>query len=200
MRFYVATCLANAPAAQTLASILQDKIPGSFPTYRWWQHGAVWRDGLGRIRDVATKELDAVKNADVFVAILPGGRGTHVEIGAALALGIPVLLVKPVDGGPPWDGEEGTTAFYRHPGVFGRIVTDDLDEAAEKIAMWCRMKTAVDEAGDRPHAGIYHVTHLTEVHPSDCQSCEEGSDPCPSHRTDYRYWEARALDAEDASR
>ena len=34
------------------------------------------------------------------------------------------------------------------------------------------------------------------LHPSDCQSCSEDSDPCEVHAEDWRYWRARALDAE----
>ena len=33
-------------------------------------------------------------------------------------------------------------------------------------------------------------------HPSDCQKCSEDADPCKRHAEDWRYWKARALDAE----
>lgn len=36
-----------------------------------------------------------------------------------------------------------------------------------------------------------------EVHPADCQRCSEDADPCATHAQDWRYWAARALDAED---
>ena len=42
--------------------------------------------------DTALAEIAAVREADVLVVLLPGGYGTHVEIGAALALGKPVIL------------------------------------------------------------------------------------------------------------
>ena len=36
-------------------------------------------------------------------------------------------------------------------------------------------------------------------HPSDCQKCSEDADPCARHAEDWRYWQARALDAEEAA-
>jgi nucleoside 2-deoxyribosyltransferase len=45
--------------------------------------------------DVATSELQGIQSADLVVVLLPGGYGTHVEIGAALAFGKPVILHAP---------------------------------------------------------------------------------------------------------
>jgi nucleoside 2-deoxyribosyltransferase len=42
--------------------------------------------------DVATSELQGIQLADLVVVLLPGGYGTHVEIGAARAFGKPVIL------------------------------------------------------------------------------------------------------------
>lgn len=36
-----------------------------------------------------------------------------------------------------------------------------------------------------------------DVHPADCQSCSEDTDPCSTHAEDWRYWQGRCLDAED---
>jgi Nucleoside 2-deoxyribosyltransferase len=44
---------------------------------------------------IALAELKGVRDADVLVVMLPGGFGTHVEIGAALALGKPVIVHAP---------------------------------------------------------------------------------------------------------
>jgi nucleoside 2-deoxyribosyltransferase len=45
--------------------------------------------------DLAVDEIAGIRNADVVIVILPGGRGTHVEIGAALAMGKPIVLHSP---------------------------------------------------------------------------------------------------------
>ena len=45
--------------------------------------------------DLAVAEITGIRHADVMIVILPGGRGTHVEIGAALAMGKPVIIHAP---------------------------------------------------------------------------------------------------------
>lgn len=39
----------------------------------------------------------------------------------------------------------------------------------------------------------------SRIHPADCQACSEDADPCAAHAEDWRYWQARALDAEAAA-
>ena len=55
-----------------------------------------------------------MRRADVLIVLLPGGYGTHVEIGAALALSKPVILHAP-------DRKTLETpypcVFHYHPGV-----------------------------------------------------------------------------------
>lgn len=38
--------------------------------------------------------------------------------------------------------------------------------------------------------------YVPDVHPADCQSCSENPDPCRVHAEDWRYWFARAMEAE----
>lgn len=82
MRFYVATGLENATAAIVLSSLLVSK--GWTNTYEWMKHGAVWMHGAARTAEVSMLELEGVASAKVVIALLPGGRGTHVELGSAL--------------------------------------------------------------------------------------------------------------------
>ncbi len=44
---------------------------------------------------VANSEIEGIRQADVVLVLLPGGYGTHAEIGAALALGKPVIIHSP---------------------------------------------------------------------------------------------------------
>jgi nucleoside 2-deoxyribosyltransferase len=64
-----------------------------------WERTYTWVAGdeatTERYSEIALKELKGVEEADVLIALLPGGYGTHVEIGAALALGKPVILHAP---------------------------------------------------------------------------------------------------------
>jgi nucleoside 2-deoxyribosyltransferase len=117
-RFYLSTRLDRialaAPLLRTLAA-------------RGWERTFDW-DGQdistpGELADLAVAELTGIREADVFIVLLPGGRGTHIEIGAALALGKPVILYAP---DRETLVEPYRCAFYYHPGV-KLIVSEVLD-------------------------------------------------------------------------
>jgi len=114
--FYIATRLENFEAQRELARCL--KALGHTQTYDWTEHGAVQSGGPTRIRQVANAEAQGVVAADLFVALLPGGRGTHCELGVALGHAIwrrlrgeahaEIHLIGPLEQ----DGR--ITAFYLH--------------------------------------------------------------------------------------
>lgn len=132
MNLYIASGLDNAPSVRALRDLLQTW--GHTITYDWTVHGSVQHEGLARIQAVALNELHGVYQADALVVLLPGGRGTHTEMGAALALHKPVYLL----GGPEDRAPGGRTcAFYHHPLVtfgFSREMT--LDQSWEHLWMW----------------------------------------------------------------
>lgn len=111
MKFYIATRLERAARAELLA--LHLTLAGHEITYPWWQHGAVGREGSERLIQVSILETQGVLTADAVIALLPGGRGTHAELGIALGAGKPVIV---------WDETneafqltDATCAFYWHP-------------------------------------------------------------------------------------
>jgi nucleoside 2-deoxyribosyltransferase len=95
-----------------------------------WERTFVWteQDGKGPNdhAKIAVKELEGIREADVLVVLLPGGYGTHVEIGAALALGKPVIIHSP-------DQKTLVTPyrciFHYHPAV-KLLVSEALDVEA----------------------------------------------------------------------
>ena len=68
------------------------KAAGWKQTFAWTDQDAKNPAGYA---DIAEAELAGVREADVVIVLLPGGYGTHVEIGAALALGKPVVIHVP---------------------------------------------------------------------------------------------------------
>jgi hypothetical protein len=120
MKFYVAASLKDEAAARAVMDALRGR--GHEITFDWVaeeERGAQW--GEDKRREVAQLEIDGVRAADAVVFIAPGGRGAHCELGAALALGAPVLLV----------GVWEFSLFYYHPnvtwlrGVLRRDLTDE---------------------------------------------------------------------------
>ena len=116
-RFYLATRIGRSAQAAPLLEALEAQ--GWVRTFAWTGDEI----DPDRHADIALKELAGVREADVVIVLLPGGRGTHVEIGAALALGKPVILHAP-------DRDTLTKpypcVFHYHPSV-KLVVSEVLD-------------------------------------------------------------------------
>lgn len=109
MKFYIATRLENACAHSRLRTALEAR--GHIITYDWTAHGSVKED-LDRLKVVCEDEVDGVLAADRVFCLMPGGRGTHVELGLAIAARKPVAMWAP--DGRLFAADEQTTAFYHH--------------------------------------------------------------------------------------
>ena len=120
-RFYLSTRKDRIAEAAALLEAL--KRHGWEQTFDWADQN---REGPREYADIALAELAGVREADVLIVLLPGGYGTHVEIGAALALGKPVILHAP-------DHKTLETpyacVFHYHPGV-KLLISEFLDVAA----------------------------------------------------------------------
>jgi len=80
---YVASGLARAADVREVHARL--RAVGYAISYDWTAHGSVQRDGPARMQEVALAESNGVVGADMTLVMLPGGRGTHVELGMAIA-------------------------------------------------------------------------------------------------------------------
>ncbi len=120
-RFYLSTRKDSNAEAEPLLEAL--KANGWARTFDWANRGA---SGHSEYADLAVAEIAGIRDADVLIVLLPGGYGTHVEIGASLALGKPVILHAP-------NREILETpyacAFHYHPAV-KLLVSEQVDVAA----------------------------------------------------------------------
>ena len=109
MLIYIASRLENYRQVQAVRdALIQD---GHVITYDWTQHNSVAQQGIERLKEVAENERRGVVSADAVVVLLPGGRGTHAELGIACALNIPVMLI--TDNHRAYFlPDENTCAFY----------------------------------------------------------------------------------------
>jgi nucleoside 2-deoxyribosyltransferase len=89
-RFFVSASKNRSADANALAAELTEC--GWHRTYEW---KALHNENLEQLAAFAVAEMKGVRDADVLIVLLPGGFGTHVEIGAALALGKPVIIHAP---------------------------------------------------------------------------------------------------------
>lgn len=119
MKFYIASGNENARLVSQLSRALT--AAGHRQTYDWTQHCASECPSIKSVRAVAERELSGVMEAELVIVVLPGGEGTHIELGAALGTGKPVLLFAREVGELVRDGR--TCSHYWHPGIT-RIVGD----------------------------------------------------------------------------
>jgi nucleoside 2-deoxyribosyltransferase len=129
-RFYLSTRKDRSAQAAVLLDAL--KAQGWERTLDWTDQGNVGPDGYA---GTAVAEIAAVREADVLVVLLPGGYGTHVEIGVALALGKAVILHAPdrktLDTPYP-------CIFHYHPGV--KLLVSEVLDVNEILACMSRAK------------------------------------------------------------
>ena len=82
MKFYIGSGMKNSRLVQYYAGIL--KKNGWQQTYDWTVH--VNADVSARdICGYAEAEKQGIADSDVVILLLPAGRGSHVELGMALA-------------------------------------------------------------------------------------------------------------------
>lgn len=127
MNLYVASSIHNVPSTQALIAML--KRLGHQVTYDWTVHGDLKKAPKDVQRATAKKEVDGVAAADVVILLWPGRFGAHTELGAALALNKPVLLLVFPDS----DFDDVFCIFHYHPSVSVRFVSalDDVWLARE---------------------------------------------------------------------
>jgi nucleoside 2-deoxyribosyltransferase len=110
MKFYIASSFTNKDLVRSVSDRLEQK--GFIHTYDWTKNERA--STVKDLQHIGQNEKDAITDSTVVIIILPGGKGTHVELGIALGLGKRVILYSP-------NGEvhdfANTTTFYHLPEV-----------------------------------------------------------------------------------
>lgn len=135
IKVYIASSLANYLRVQ----VLRDRLAlfNIEVTHDWTEHspwvgaekplrGESARNQEDKLREAAHLDRRGVLDADVVIGLLPGGVGSHTELGMALGRNIPVILYAE-DPTLIWGYDEDTPhhtkapeytcAFYHEPGV-----------------------------------------------------------------------------------
>ncbi len=113
MKYYIATSLTNAKSH----NIVRDALCalGHEITYDWTSHGSVQQISVARLNEIAHLEVQGVLDADFVLVLLPGGKGTHTELGLAVAAKKRILIY--ADSHVPFSVGPATCAFYHLHGV-----------------------------------------------------------------------------------
>ena len=115
MKFYVASGLENRERAAKL--INEIRLKGHEIAYDWTVHGDVRSSGESVMRQTAENEIQAIFDAELFIALLPGGKGTHAELGAALASKGNKRIWLWAETPEAFGGGESTCVFFHHPSI-----------------------------------------------------------------------------------
>lgn len=127
MNFYISSRLNNVDQVRHMASLL--KANGWTHTCDWTNFELSFVNNPGRLRIIGERECAGVKAADIVIVITPQGRGTHVELGMAIALGKSVYICHIDDSHFQCDAH--TCAFYWLPQV--KQLTGEVDTVVEVI-------------------------------------------------------------------
>lgn len=124
MKFYVASSFQN----KDIVRLVSEKLikNGWHHTYDWTQNNRAC--SLEALQKIGTLERQAVAESDVVIVILPGGKGSHIELGMAIAWQKSTFLYSPNFEAM---NMETTSTFYHLPEV--QICTGSVDELIVKI-------------------------------------------------------------------
>ncbi|WP_027409126.1 nucleoside 2-deoxyribosyltransferase [Anoxybacteroides tepidamans] len=130
MKFYIASSFVNKEAVRVCARRLIER--GFTQTYDWTENERA--STIEQLLKVGEEERQAVMAADFFVILLPAGKGSHVELGIALASGKRVYMYSPDE--EIYDPTT-TATFYHLPEVQKFVGT--LDAFVEQLIL-CEAK------------------------------------------------------------
>jgi len=161
MRVYVATAFHNRVARARVIDELRCR--GHTITFDWAEHTDL------PLEEAGCCDILGVREADVLIVLLPGGRGTHVELGIALGTDVPAVIVamsEGIEGWIPGNADQGQCPFYVVPGV---TLVDDVEAALNYVdelapAVW----------GTEGHAiGDVEITDVSVVPEPKCPECDQ---------------------------
>jgi len=110
MKFYIASSLRNKERVRHLASCLKEK--GFLHTYDWTKNENI--NTIEKLAVIGEAEKSAVLDADFFILVLPGGFGSHTELGMAIGNGKRIYVYSMSN--EPFNPEK-TTTFYHIDGI-----------------------------------------------------------------------------------
>lgn len=113
MKFYIASRLENYQQVRSLAKLLINS--GWIQTYDWTSQDLVKDTNIELLKHIGEEEYNGVIQADIVIVLTPQGRGTHIELGMAIALNKIIYLCH--EDNTYYKCDENTSSFYWLPRV-----------------------------------------------------------------------------------
>lgn len=129
IKYYIATRLSRHKEHNIVRDALNEmnhKI-----TYDWTIHGSQKHVSLGRLEEVGEAQVEAIREADVVIVLLPGGAGTHTEFGIALGLNKKIIIHS--ESSEFFQLGDKACAFYFCKNL--HQVQSDIEEFASKLPL-----------------------------------------------------------------
>lgn len=127
MKFYLSSSLRNRAQVRRAASFLKED--GWTHTCDWTEFELSSEEGTDSLRKIGESEFEGVKASDIVIVLTSQGRGTHIELGMALALGKKVYLYH--EDNFFFQCDDATCAFYWLPQVVR--LTGNLEAALTTV-------------------------------------------------------------------
>ena len=121
MKFYIGSGFKNCELVNYYSKILENN--GWKHTYNWTKNISNY-ETIEDLIEYSKLEQKGINDADVVIILLPAGRGTHIELGMALALNKKIFLCSATEDE---FSIENTVNFYQLPQI-NRLVgnADDI--------------------------------------------------------------------------
>lgn len=126
MKFYIASSFSNKQAVRKVSEKLKSK--GFVHTYDWTKNERA--SSFEQLSKLGNLEKDAVMEADFMIALLPAGKGSHIEFGIALGQGKPIYLYSSDEAVNNFDT---TSTFYHLPQV--KVVVGTINDLIQTILL-----------------------------------------------------------------
>lgn len=127
--FYIASSRDGLADVAAIAAHLEGR--GMVNAFAWPEHFnhrcSLNTCGIGDRQDLARRELEAAGSCSLFVGVARLGKGSHVELGAALTGDPKEIFLVGV--------ERSDSVFYDHPSVVVVATVGDLTTAMEGDAV-----------------------------------------------------------------
>ncbi|GAB2556087.1 nucleoside 2-deoxyribosyltransferase [Gracilibacillus alcaliphilus] len=122
--FYVASSFKNIDKVREVSHSMKRKR--FIQTYDWTLHSRAAT--VADLQAIGHAEKEAVTEADIIIVILPAGKGSHIELGMAIAQGKQIYLY---DTDQQVNNMASTSTFYHLPDI--TLVTGSVDQLIEKV-------------------------------------------------------------------